>query len=239
MNGQRRDRLWQAVSDEVAAAGSWPAALCNACCNGLPSVDAAALSLRSHSRAEELLAASDDWAASLEETQYTLGEGPGVEAFTTAAPVFVAAAQADDDRWPVFTDAAAANGLGAAFAFPLQLGAILLGTLDLYRREAGPLSRVELSDAAVFADLATITVVADSPDDAGESARSYVSDGGWGSYTDVHVATGMLAAQLRISLADAFARLRAHAFAVNRSLRDVAADVVEQRISLGRQRDQD
>lgn len=239
MIGRRQDRLWQTVSDEVSAAGSWPAALCRACCRGLPSVDAAALSLRTRSRTEELLAASDDWAAGLEETQYTLGEGPGVAAFRIAAPVLVAAAQADDERWPAFTDAAAASTLGATFAFPLRLGAILLGTLDLYRREEGPLPLTELSDAAVLADLATIAVVADAPGDAEKRARSDEADSGRGSYADVHVATGMLAAQLRISLADAFARLRAYTFAVDRPLHEVAADVVEQRINLDRSRDQD
>lgn len=225
-NGDRRDRLWHTVSDDAAVAGNWPAALCRACCRALPGVDAASLSLRSHSRAEELLAASDDWAVRLEETQYTLGEGPGVEAFNTAAPVFVSDAQADDDRWPAFTDAAAATGLGAVFAFPLRLGAVLLGTLDLYRRAAGPLPRVELSDAAVLAELATVTVLADAPDDTGRSDRTGESHGGWGSYADVHVATGLLAAQLRLSLAEAFARLRGHAFAEGRPLRDVAADVI-------------
>lgn len=238
MNGHR-DRLWHSVSDEASALGSWPSALCRACCRALPSVDAASLSLRSHSRAEELLAASEEWAERLEETQYTLGEGPGVEAFTIAAPVLVSDAQADDDRWPAFTDAAASAGLGAVFAFPLQLGAILLGTLDLYRRRPGRLPRVELSDASVLAELATVTVLADAPVEELPGAGTSESDSGLGSYTDVHVATGMMAAQLRISLADAFARIRGHAFAEGRPLREVAADVVGHRISFDRQRDQD
>jgi AmiR/NasT family two-component response regulator len=42
----------------------------------------------------------------------------------------------------------------------------------------------------------------------------------------------MLAGQLQITLDDAFARLRAHAFGRNRSVLDVARDVLERRISL-------
>jgi AmiR/NasT family two-component response regulator len=54
------------------------------------------------------------------------------------------------------------------------------------------------------------------------------------SYQDVNMATGMLAAQLRISLEDAFARLRAHAFSSGRSVLDVARDLLERRIPLDR-----
>jgi AmiR/NasT family two-component response regulator len=52
------------------------------------------------------------------------------------------------------------------------------------------------------------------------------------SFRDVNVATGMLAAQLRISLDDAFIRLRAHAFGQGRSLLAVARDVLDRRIAL-------
>ena len=38
----------------------------------------------------ELVAATDDWAERLEELQYTMGEGPGVEAFAHGGPVLVA-----------------------------------------------------------------------------------------------------------------------------------------------------
>jgi AmiR/NasT family two-component response regulator len=54
------------------------------------------------------------------------------------------------------------------------------------------------------------------------------------SYQDVNMATGMLAAQLRIGLEDAFARLRAHAFASGRSVLEVARDLLARRIPLDR-----
>jgi AmiR/NasT family two-component response regulator len=52
------------------------------------------------------------------------------------------------------------------------------------------------------------------------------------SYQDVNMATGMLAARLKIGLEDAFARLRAHAYSEGRSVLEVARDVLARRISL-------
>jgi hypothetical protein len=49
---------------------------------------------------------------------------------------------------------------------------------------------------------------------------------------EVHQASGMVAVQLGVSVADAEARLRAHAYAVNRSVVDVARDIVARRLRL-------
>ncbi|RDI18425.1 hypothetical protein DFR72_119219 [Lentzea flaviverrucosa] len=51
----------------------------------LPGVDAAALVLRDDARAQEMVSASDGWAASVEEVQYTLDEGPAAEALQAVA----------------------------------------------------------------------------------------------------------------------------------------------------------
>jgi hypothetical protein len=132
----------------------------------------------------------------------------------------------------MFTDSARTDGVAAVFAFPLQVGAIRLGTLDLYRRATGFLAPATLADATVLVDLATTVILRHTsrhtaPDDAPSE-----QDPSGGAYQDVHIATGMLAAQLRISLQDASARLRAHAFSTGRSLLEVSRDVVAQRISL-------
>jgi len=44
--------------------------------------------MRDTTRAHEILGASDSWAADLAVSQYTVGEGPGVEAFTSGGPSF-------------------------------------------------------------------------------------------------------------------------------------------------------
>ncbi|WP_233533241.1 ANTAR domain-containing protein [Antrihabitans sp. YC2-6] len=91
-----------------------------------------------------------------------------------------------------------------------------------------------VADAAVFADLITLALLQ-------QADRADLTGAEWirpeGSYQDVNVATGMLAARLRITLDDAFVRLRAHAFSQNRPLLDVARDVLEHRIQMDELRD--
>ncbi|SER46192.1 ANTAR domain-containing protein [Lentzea xinjiangensis] len=224
MDGQRRNRFERMIADR-AAGSEWPAALCAVCVEVLPGVDAAALVLRGDARAQEVVSASDPWAVLLEELQYTLGEGPGVQAGRGGGPVLVRDVHAEQARWPGFAAAAAEEGLAAVFAFPLQVGGIRLGTLDLYRRRPGSLPAEGIADAAVLADLAVLALLENELAADEDELRVKMS------YQDVHLATGVLAAKLRIGLDDAFARLRAHAFAERRSLLDVSRDVLDQRIS--------
>ncbi|MGO9221200.1 MAG: ANTAR domain-containing protein [Streptosporangiaceae bacterium] len=51
---------------------------------------------------------------------------------------------------------------------------------------------------------------------------------------EIDQATGMLTVQLRVSAAEAFARLRAYAYARDRRLADVAGDIVARRLRLDR-----
>jgi hypothetical protein len=202
-------------------------ALCAACVRMLPDVDAAALVFYSDSQTRELVGASDPWAAGIEEAQYTLGEGPGVEAVAAGGPVLVPDLTADGVRWPVFAASGQAGDLAAAFVFPLQVGAILLGTLALYRRRPGALPAEFVVEAAVLADLVSQVLLAQNEQMGGEEQVRMET-----SYQDVNMATGMLAAQLRISLEEALLRLRAHAFAADRSILDVARDVLVRRLPL-------
>lgn len=230
MDGQRRERLRKAVAECLSAprATGWAEAMCVATVAAVGGVDAAALTLRTDSHGEEMIGASERWAARLEETQYTLGEGPGVEAFGTGGPVLVADIRAEQARWPGFADAASAAGAAAMFAFPLQIGGIRLGTLDLYRRHVGGLSPVEVGDASVLAELSTLALLEDAERTGPDDLHVVIS------YQDVNVATGMLAVYLRISLEDAFSRLRAHAYATDRSVIELARDVLARRIPLDR-----
>lgn len=227
MDGQRRDWLRELMADSAGVAGQngWARAVCGVCVNVLPYADSAAMTIRADSHTREMVGASDQWGSDLEQLQYTLGEGPGVEVFHTGGPVLVADLSADQTRWPGFADAGLSAGVTAVFAFPLRVGAIRLGALTLYRRRPGGLPADQVADAAVLADLATQAMLEHT---GPEGVHAEVS------YDDVHVATGMLAAQLRITLQDAFVRLRGHAFAQNRLVLEVARDVLARRIPLDR-----
>lgn len=228
VNGERHQRLWQLVTDRAQGheAPDWVGLICEVAVDQVD-VDGAAISLRTSGRAQELAAVSDSWAQRLEELQYTVGEGPGVEAFTTAGPVLVADLRQAEARWPGFADSAAADGLAAVFSLPLREGAIRLGTLDLYRRRPGDLSMDALADGAVLANLATTALLTDATTDA---AAPWAHEDAPGHYDDVNVATGMLAAELRIGLDEAFLRLRARSFRTGDRLLDVARAVLARQL---------
>jgi hypothetical protein len=117
----------------------------------------------------------------------------------------------------------------AIFAFPLQVGAIRIGVLDLYRDTPGPLTTVELADAVAFADTATVVLLY-LQDHPGPDGEPTALTGPIDSRAEVHQATGMITVQLGVSLTEALLRLRAHAYDSGQSVTDVAADVVARRL---------
>lgn len=180
-----------------------------------------------------LVVASDDATERLAELQVTLGEGPGIDAFTTrrhvACPQLGGAGQLSS--WPAYSAALHAAGVRAVFSFPLQVGAGRLGVLDVFRDAAGGLTPPELVDALTFADVAvTMLLDAQAAVPAGEDQGGI--DLAFDHRAELYQAQGMVMVALGVTLAEALVRLRAHAFAINRPLIDVAADVVSRVLAL-------
>lgn len=178
--------------------------------------------------------ATDEVAAMIEELQFSLGEGPCVDAVNAGRPVLIPDLgepyAVDVGRWPAFMSAAADAGIRAVFAFPLAVGAIRVGALDLYRTRAGELSTEQLAGALLAADAAAIALLSLDVD-ASETFNGTAAEGA-DYHLDVHRATGMVQEQLKVSTADALLRLRAKAFADGRPISEVAADVIARRLRL-------
>jgi hypothetical protein len=216
---------WARVTHLLAETAPGMPSLCERCVAELDSVQGASVTVVSSTGARNEPTATDEVSARVEELQFTLGEGPSVDAVTLGRPVLAAelAATESASRWPVFAAEAITEGAAAIFAFPLHVGAIRIGVLTLYRDRAGALPDGQLGTALVFADAATLMLL----------SRDGVN--GWpqtdlGRRAVVHQATGMVAVQLAVPLADAVARLRAYAYAQDRPVDEVARDVVERRL---------
>ena len=193
-------------------------------------MDGAAVVLMPRLAHREMVCASDDTVERIEELQGSLGEGPSVEAFDSGGSVLVADVAADDGtRWPMFAEAIGVTSVGSIFSFPLQIGVIRLGVMDLYRREPAPLTRDEFAAALRVSELVTSAILTSA-------------DGGSENWTnerwleqsslsrDINQATGMVLAQLEVTAEEALVRLRAHAFSQDRRIGDVARDVVARRL---------
>lgn len=158
----------------------------------------------------------------LDAVQLTVGEGPCLEAFYSAAPVLVADLDTDGRRWPGFTPGAREAGAAAVFSFPLLVGAVRLGSLDAYRDSAGPLDQQQHGDALLLAEAATEALLEEISGHSAEGAV-WLAD----AHTPVHEATGMVAAQLGVTMDSALLRLRAHAYTHGLLVTDVAERVID------------
>jgi GAF domain-containing protein len=78
-------------------------------------------------------AATDGAVRAVDEAQYSVQNGPCVEAGKDGA-VHLSQHLANDDRWPTLADAAAEQGLGSLLAVPIPNGHEPVGTLNLYAR---------------------------------------------------------------------------------------------------------
>jgi len=173
---------------------------------------------------------TDDVSAMVEKLQFWLGEGPCVDAYQHDRPVLEPdLASPGTPRWLAFTGPAVEAGVRAIFGFPLQVGAVRIGALNLYRDRPGPMTDDQHADALVMADVAAQALLVMQGNAAPGALAAELEAGGDFQYV-VHQASGMVAAQLDVSVGQALIRLRAHAFGNDRTLTEVAEDVVARRL---------
>lgn len=212
--------------------------LCAPFLHGLP-VGGVSISVVGDSGEHSTVTSSDSLAARLESMQFELGEGPHWDALKSGRPALHndLATEATLSAWPVFGPAAWHEGARALYSFPLYLGPLAVGVIDLYSREAGDPwhealvgKGLELASeaAAPAVELATRFAAAEAPLNAvvAEMRR------------EVHQATGMVLVQLDTTVDTAMSRLRAYAFASGKGLDSVAADVVAGRLDFSELGDQ-
>lgn len=233
-SGELAPSIRDLVSSVLAAlragdAVSLAARVCEACVSLLP-VDGASLSVMLGTGHRQSLYASDAVMEHIEALQFSLAEGPCLEAFQTGLPVLVADLPNDGiQSWPVFA-AEVSTEVGAIFAFPLRRGAVRFGAVDLYRRTPGWFSDAELATALQLTDIATSALLAASATGPeGEISANWLTEL-TRSIAVVHQATGMVVAEFAIPAEQALARLRGYAFATGRLLDDVSADLVALRL---------
>ena len=146
-------RVRALIAEESAGSEGAPGAagglrrLCRALVRALPASGAGVSVMTDHDT-QGLAAASDGTSSLIEELQFTLGEGPCLDAHASRRPVLASDLSGEPaTRWPAYSAAAQEQGVRAVFAFPLQIGAARLGVLDVYRHEPGALTRPELAQA--------------------------------------------------------------------------------------------
>jgi hypothetical protein len=228
MDGRARwDRL---LAEAGSQASSQPEKICELCVEMLD-VTGAGISLVTDSGNRGVVCATDAVSARIEDLQFTLGEGPCIDAVRSGNPILVADLSEPDlvvDRWPAFLEGAMAVGVSAVFAFPLRIGAISVGAIDLYRDRPGELDPGQMPSALMAADAAALALL--RLESGRDDLFSDDASAGFTNELQVHQATGMVQVQLGVSTEQAFVLLRARAFAAGRPLVELASDVVARRV---------
>lgn len=177
----------------------------------------------------QTVCATSSVAARIHEIQIDLGEGPGWDALRTRRPVLEPNLQRSDSvDWPGTRDGLRALDIGALYAFPLYVGELSVGSIDLYTRAPQHMSPSAVEDVTVLAAIAARQVLRRALDDI-ENFDSGIADGPY-SRREMHQASGMVAAQLSIAVDDALLVLRGRAFSSGRSVGEIAADVIARRL---------
>ena len=186
--------------------------------------------------ANETLIASDGVADRLDELQFDLGEGPCWDSVNRRLPVFEPNMPGNGSHaWPALSEAVLADGVHGVFAFPLLLGPIGVGAIDLYALDKCSLSVGEVARMQALAAAVTRLVLRRAIVRAEEPMESELENPH--SRRVVHQATGAVIAQLGIPAADALLVLQGRAFAEGRPVRAVAEDVIAKRMVFTRQQD--
>jgi hypothetical protein len=189
-------------------------------------VSGASISVVSHLGRQATVCATDATAARAEALQFELGEGPHWDALSSRTPVLCSDLDAEGEtRWPLFVDAARGLGIRAVFAFPMPMGAAIVGVVDLYSTAPRAADREFVARASSAAGRVAIPSVQRALRSARDHA-SAESPMAPALRREVHQATGMILSQLGVSATAAFARLQGHALVTGRSIEEIAHMVV-------------
>ena len=212
--------------------GQSPAGFCNPFLDVFP-VSGASVATVGDLLGSETLSASDALAARLDELQFDLGEGPCWDALSSGRPILEPdLRQHARATWPAFSAAVADDDISSIFAFPLSVGPLRIGAIDLFSSAPLSLNRTQTRQADAMADVVSrhvlrraLTAVGHDDEEAGaEVGNAY-------SRRLLHQASGMVLAQLDVSADDARLVIHGHAFATSRAVMDVAQDVLDGRLN--------
>ena len=171
---------------------------------------------------------SDPLAEEIDTKQYEVLEGPCLDASRYGQPYLVPD-MAAEQRWPVFSDVAALNGIGSSLSLPLTARGDVIGALNLYSREPHAFDgAVEI--AGQFAVQAGITIANAAVYRASRRLAEELQEA-MSSRAVIEQAKGVLMAEQGCTADGAFTLLRLASQRENVKIRDIAARIVEAQTS--------
>lgn len=183
----------------------------------LDAVDHASLTVRRRRVRWETPAASSPTALALDQLQYRLEEGPGLEAYE-ASDCRRSHDLRSEARWPSWTGAALDRGVRSAASVGMFARGERVAALNLYAAEPGVLDDAVVEHARLYATHAAYAVHSARRREGLESAIS--------SRHSIGVAQGILVERFGLDLDTSFALLQRLSSTRNRRLRDICEELM-------------
>lgn len=177
----------------------------------------------------ETLSATTELARRMDEIQFDLREGPCWDAVSLRTSIFESDVRRHGpERWPSLASALVRHEIGSLFAFPMTIGALSLGTVNMYAHAAVSLSAEQQHRAAMMAEVIGRRIlrgalVAD-PDQNAPATTPF-------SRRLIHQATGFVLAQIGVSAEDAMLLIRTHAFTAGMTMMEVSDRILTGRLA--------
>jgi hypothetical protein len=207
---QAQPGLMTAVADTLGASG-------------------AAITLFGPDEAETLTAASNPTTRTAQHLEFTFGQGPARETVQLRRPVTAVGRQMAE-TWPIYGPAVARLGITAIAAVPIATTGAGLGALTVFDPPFAP--GPDLDSFRAAADTLVVSLLPPLATPEGEELIWSPLLNQADLWAVVNQAAGMVSVQCCCNPADALALIRAHAFAENRPVDEVAADIVHRRLRL-------
>ncbi|MBC7630582.1 MAG: GAF and ANTAR domain-containing protein, partial [Flavobacterium sp.] len=165
----------------------------------------------------ETVGASEPLVVDVDQLQYDLREGPGVDVATTAQ-VVMSVDLAADDRWPGWGPAAVRLGFRSILSAELHAGGRRIGAINLYGDKIRQFTNEDADVAQLFASHAAAALAAVSLREGLQNALD--------TRTVIGQAQGILMGRFGIDADRAFSILRRYSQDKNVKLTDVARDLI-------------
>lgn len=200
-------------------------------CAALLDADAAGVLLEAEDGDLRLAAAVSHEMSALEEAEFSLGEGPCLDAYRQGEQVIAEDIGQCHERWPAITPKILDLGLRSAYAFPLSLRGDRVGALTLYRREPGPFPEEAMRLAQAFADMAAVGILQERRLSAAER-RAEQLQGALHSRIIIEQAKGVLGERHGVTPNEAFDALRRYSRHNSLKMRNLCQQVIAGTIDL-------
>jgi GAF domain-containing protein len=186
--------------------------------------DAAGLMLIDRQGQLRWASASDQTAQTVEDGQERLAQGPCAVAFSQRLPAAIRNIHTEPD-WDEFAQVLISEAVCAALSVPVELDGGVIGTLDLYARQARDWDPSDVAAlqayAGLVASLLSAAVTAQVKGRLAEQLQAALEHR-W----LIEQAKGVIMGRERLDAQTAFERLRGAARSSTRRLADVARDVI-------------